>query len=96
MATTTTTGPQVTYEATLGQDEETGGLELSLYRSVHAGVCGPWGTVPVPAGTEEGVALPMGEVVGALMAAGWTPVSGFKARRSCQGMVLVAEVKPIN
>jgi hypothetical protein len=88
MKTTKTPG-QVTIEATLAQNDETHTLEISLYRSITAGVCGPWGTVQVPG---AGVDLDLNAATEALARAGYTVTTGWMARTSYRGMILQAEV----
>lgn len=83
---------QVTFEATLTQNEETRRLEVSIYRSIHAGICGPHGNVEVP-NTTDNRSVDLKDVEKALLRAGYTvDAAGWVARVSFEGMVLQAEV----
>lgn len=86
---TTATGPEVTYEATLAQTED-GDLQLSLYRTVKGGLCGPWSA---PA-TADGRNLSLADVDAVLGATGYARTTEWTARRSTAGMMLQAQVLP--
>jgi hypothetical protein len=85
-----------TIEATLTQDGGTGNVEISLYRSIPAGICQPWGTVQMPetdADSQDGrPATPLATADARLAAAGYRRATDWQIRGTHQGLALIAEV----
>jgi hypothetical protein len=71
--------PDATYELTLEPAEDGQGWTAMIYRSIRAGVCGPYtGTVTVPAEDPYAMFLPVADLAAAAlralrMDAGYTP-----------------------
>jgi hypothetical protein len=83
-----------TIEATLSQDAETGKVEINLYRSIHAGICGPWGTIDMPDmdADSDRRPVPLAAADARLTAAGYTRTTDWQIRGTYQGLALIAEV----
>lgn len=88
----TTTSTTATFEATLAQDAETGNVTISLYRSIPAGICGPWGTLDM---ADTGCrTMPLAAADAGLAAGGYRRTGEWQIRGTYQGLSLVAEVTP--